>query len=122
VPRIVGPHLEDFMTAYYVLEKKTAKFHFVLKAGNHETILTSQAYADKAGAENGIDSCRKNGGKDASFERKTAKDGQAYFVLLAGNKQVIGQSEMYPSTTARDKGIASVQKNCSTKTQKDKTE
>ena len=110
------------MTAYYVIDKKTTKFHFVLKAGNHETILSSESYAAKDAAKAGIASCQKNGGKESNYERKTAKNGQFYFVLLAANKQVIGQSEMYPTEAARDKGLASVMKNTSTKTVKDKVE
>lgn len=107
------------MSAYYVLEKRTTKFHFVLKAGNHETILSSESYATRAAAEGGIASCRTNGGKDASFDRRTAKNGQHYFVLLAANKQIIGTSEMYTTAASRDNGIASVQRNAATKTVKD---
>ena len=45
------------------------------------------------------------------YEVKTAKSGQTHFNLLAGNGQVIGQSQMYESVAARDNGIESVQKN-----------
>ncbi|MEZ4404357.1 MAG: YegP family protein [Kofleriaceae bacterium] len=110
------------MSGYYVLEKKSSKFHFVLKAGNHETILSSQGYTTRAAATGGIASCRTNASKAAAFERKVAKNGQHYFVLHAANKQVIGQSETYTSAAGRDKGIASVQRNAATKTVKDLTE
>ena len=45
-------------------EKKTAtngKFHFNLKAGNHQVIGTSQLYASAASRDAGIESVRKNG-------------------------------------------------------------
>lgn len=100
------------MAGSYVLEKNDGgKYYFNLKAGNHEVILTSQMYADKGGAQNGIESCRTNGVLDERFERKTAKDGSPFFSLTAGNGQIIGKSEMYSSESARDNGIESVKKN-----------
>ena len=100
------------MAAKFTL-KKTNKGNFVfnLKASNGQVILTSQPYADKRGALNGIDSARKNSGKDANFERRTAANGQPYFVLKAANTQIIGQSEMYSSKATMENGIASVMKN-----------
>ncbi len=101
------------MAARYELSTtKVGKFHFVLKAGNNEVILSSQQYADKAGAEGGIASCQKNGKDDANFERKTSKADEPYFVLKAANGQIIGQSEMYTSKSGCENGIASVMKNC----------
>jgi hypothetical protein len=101
---------------YYKIKKGTnGKFHFNLHAGNHQVILSSQMYADKAGAKNGVKSCQTNGSKAANFESKTAKNGQFHFNLLAANKQVIGSSEMYKSTDGCKNGIASVMKNSSSK-------
>jgi len=45
------------------------------------------------------------------FEVKLAKDGQFHFNLLAGNGQIILQSEMYATKTSALNGIASIQKN-----------
>jgi len=45
------------------------------------------------------------------FELKTAKDGQTYFNLKAGNHEIILSSEMYTTRAAAENGIASVQKN-----------
>lgn len=90
---------------------KNGQFLFNLKAGNGEVILTSETYKEKSSAMNGIASVKSNAGDDTRFERKTAKDGQAYFVLKAGNGEIIGKSEMYKSTTAMENGIASVKKN-----------
>ncbi len=45
------------------------------------------------------------------FELKVAKGGQFHFNLLAGNGQVILQSEMYESKASALNGIASIQKN-----------
>ncbi len=46
------------------------------------------------------------------FELKTAKNGEFFFNLVAGNGQGILKSEMYSSRSAAENGIASVQKNC----------
>lgn len=92
--------------------EKTSKFHFRLKARNGEVILQSQGYKDKKGAENGIASVAKNGVDEARFEKKDASNGKFYFVLKAGNGQIVGQSQQYKTEKGRDNGIASVGKNC----------
>ena len=100
------------MAAAYMLAKTPkGAFRFNLRAGNNQTILTSQIYAAKKSALNGIDSVSKNGTEDARFERKVAKDGSHYFVLKARNGQVIGTSEMYKAASSMENGIASVKKN-----------
>ncbi len=45
------------------------------------------------------------------FELKTAKDGQTYFSLKAGNGQTILASEMYKAKESALNGIESVKKN-----------
>lgn len=96
---------------YALLKSSNDKFHFNLKAANGEVILSSQMYEAKDGALNGIESVKTNSADDANYERKTAKDDSPYFVLKAANGQVIGSSEMYSSTSAMEKGIASVKTN-----------
>lgn len=46
-----------------------------------------------------------------AFIVKTAKDGQTYFTLTAGNGEVIGKSEMYKQKSSAMNGIESVKKN-----------
>lgn len=49
------------MAGKFVLKKATSgKYHFVLKAGNGETIATSELYNSKSAAKNGIESVQKN--------------------------------------------------------------
>ena len=74
-------------------------------------ILSSEAYETKQGAEKGVESVRKNAPEDSHYERKEAKNGEAYFVLKAGNGEPIGRSETYSSTGAMENGIESVKKN-----------
>lgn len=84
--------------------------YFRLKAANGEVILSSEGYESKAGAENGIESVKKNAPKDERYQRKTASNGQPYFVLVAGNNEPIGRSEMYSSEAAMENGIAAVKR------------
>ncbi|MDK2981974.1 MAG: uncharacterized protein PWQ55_2321 [Chloroflexota bacterium] len=100
------------MAAKFVLSKsKNGKFMFNLKAANGEPILSSEMYESKSGAKNGIESVKTNAPMAERYEKKASKKGEPYFVLKAGNNQVIGTSEMYSSESARDNGIASVKKN-----------
>ena len=104
------------MTGYYELKRSgSTEFMFNLKAGNHETILTSQRYSSKDGAQHGIASVQENSPQADKYDRRVSKDESPYFVLTAGNGLVIGTSEMYSSTSARDQGIASVVTNGPTK-------
>jgi uncharacterized protein YegP (UPF0339 family) len=110
------------MAGKFELKKgASGKYHFNLKAGNGQVILTSETYADKAAAEGGIASVKANAADDGRYERKVAKSGEAYFVLKAGNSQVVGKSETYSSESAMEKGIASVKANGPTATVQDLT-
>jgi uncharacterized protein YegP (UPF0339 family) len=96
----------------FVITKRTnGEFQFNLKAGNGQTILTSEGYTTKAAATNGIESVKTNSQDDSKFDKLESKSGKPYFNLKAGNGQIIGSSEMYESTSARDNGIASVKTN-----------
>ena len=90
---------------------KAGEYRFRLKAGNGEIILASEGYKQKASAENGINSVKKNANDDSRYERKDTSAGKPMFNLKASNGQVIGTSEQYSSASARDKGIESVKKN-----------
>lgn len=99
-------------TGTFELKKAAGdKFHFVLKAKNRQTILSSEIYETKKAALNGIASVRKNAEKEARYEQQTSTSGKPYFVLKAANGEVIGSSQMYASTRSVKRGIASVQAN-----------
>jgi len=103
------------MPGYYTLAQgNSGKFTFNLKSGNHQAyqaVLTSEAYESRAAALAGIASVQKNAASESQFERKSAKNGELYFVLKAANGQVIGRSETYPTAAAMEKGIRSVMAN-----------
>jgi uncharacterized protein len=91
------------------------QFRFVLKAANSQVVLTSELYAAKDSAKNGIASVQANCGDDSRYERKTSSNGKPFFNLKAANHQVIGTSQMYSDESSREAGIASVKANGTTK-------
>jgi uncharacterized protein YegP (UPF0339 family) len=97
---------------YKVTKNKEAKqpYHWVLKAPNHETILNSENYSSKQMALKGIASVREHSPYDENYERKVDKQNNPMFNLLAENNKVIGSSESYYSTAAREVGIKAVQR------------
>jgi uncharacterized protein len=99
------------MGKFVISTRKNGEFQFNLKAGNGQVILASEGYTTKASCENGIESVKKNSQDDARFDRKESTNGKQYFNLKSGNGQIIGSSEMYESTSARENGIESVKKN-----------
>ncbi len=99
------------MAGKFELKKaKNGQFMFNLKAANGEIILTSEMYKEKSGAKNGIASVKENAKKADNFKALASKKGEPYFVLRAGNNQVIGTSETYSSESAMKNGIESVKK------------
>lgn len=110
------------MSGWYEISKaKDGQFHFVLKAGNGEIILTSELYTAKASAQNGIESVQTNAVDDSKYDLLEAKNGKFYFNLKAVNHQIIGTSQMYSTSQTRAKGIESVKTNGPSTTIKDFT-
>lgn len=99
------------MAAKYILKKTwNGKFMFNLTAENGQTILTSEQYELKGGAEGGIASVKLNSPYDARYDRRLSVRREPYFVLKAGNGEIIGTSEMYGSSAAMENGIAAVKR------------
>lgn len=99
------------MGKFVVSTRKNGEFQFNLKAGNGQVILASEGYTTKSACMNGIESVKKNSQDEKRFEKNTSKNGKPFFNLKSTNGQIIGNSEMYESESARDNGIASVMKN-----------
>lgn len=93
---------------FLVSRRSDGEYQFCLCASNGQTILSSEGYSTREGCLNGIESVRTNAADAMRFEKRVAKDGRPYFVLKAGNHQVIGQSQMYASEDSCDNGMASV--------------
>ncbi|MEJ5960783.1 YegP family protein [Pedobacter immunditicola] len=109
------------MGKFIITKRTNGEFQFNLKAGNGQSILSSEGYTTRTSCEAGIASVKKNAQIDTRFERKTSTNGKPYFNLKASNGQVIGNSEMYESESSREAGISSVMKNAGEAVTEDQT-
>jgi uncharacterized protein YegP (UPF0339 family) len=87
------------------------EYTFNLTAANGERILSSERYTSHSGATRGIGAVKENAGVEARYDKRVARDGSLYFVLKAGNGEIVGTSEMYSSSSARERGVESVKVN-----------
>lgn len=109
------------MGKFVVTKRKNGEFQFQLKAGNGQTILTSEGYSTKTTCANGVESVKTNAKDDSRFEHKTSSNGKYYFNLKASNGQIIGTSEMYESEASMKNGIESVKTNAQDAAMDDQT-
>jgi uncharacterized protein YegP (UPF0339 family) len=96
---------------FKITKGQGGEYTFNLTAANGEKILSSERYTGHSGAVRGIAAVKENAGLEARYERREARDGTLYFVLKAGNGEIVGTSEMYSGSSAREKGIESVKVN-----------
>lgn len=110
------------MSGIFVLKRSGTQYMFnLVSVGNGEVVLTSERYTTKQGAEGGIASVRVNAPHDVRYRRLTATNGLPYFTLQGGNGEVIGTSEQYSTTQARENGITWVKGNAPTAGTRDQT-
>ncbi len=96
--------------SFKIRKAKDGQFFFNLHAENGEKVLTSEMYKAKQSALNGIESVKKNSQVDANYQAKMSKRNLHYFVLVAANKEIIGNGEEYSSESAMKEGMASVKR------------
>lgn len=110
----------------FVIRRTTTGVKFDLKAGNGETVATSEVYETEAACRKGIESVRKNAAKaklldlteeegktvtNPKFELFQDKAGVFRFRLKARNGGVIAVSEGYSTKAACENGVESVRNN-----------
>lgn len=110
----------------FVIRTVNSGIKFDLKAGNGQTILTSEVYTTEAACRKGIESVAKNApianvenqteeGYETlthpKFEMYQDKAGEYRFRLKARNGEIIAVSEGYTAKAGCLNGIESVQKN-----------
>lgn len=110
----------------FIVRTVPSGIKFDLKAGNGETIATSEVYTTKASCLAGVASVKKNAPiaavedqteegfkkeKHPKFEVYLDKAGEHRFRLKATNGQAIAASEGYKTKTSCLNGIESVKKN-----------
>lgn len=108
------------MGKYQITKASNGQFRWTLKAANGEKLLTSETYTTKQGCLAGVTSS-KTSVADKNFDKRTSIAKQPYFNQIANNYHVLGTSEMYSSTSARDAGIESVKRIAPTATIEDLT-
>lgn len=108
------------MAKYVIKTTSNGQYRWILKAGNGEVLLTSEAYASRQGCLAGIASSRVSIA-DSNFRKLNSVRNEPYFNQVANNYQVLGTSEMYSSAYARDQGIESVKRNAPVATIEDLT-
>ena len=96
------------MAKFSIFRGKDKQFYFSLKADNGEKILASEGYKSKYSALNGIESVKENASQANRYVRKGSKDLKSYFVLIAGNGEIVGTSEMYETDIGRENGIGRI--------------
>ncbi len=99
---------ENGGAAFDVFVAENDAYYFNLEAKNGEIVLSSEGYVAKAGALNGIESVRNNGGDVEQYEIREAANGEFYFVLKANNGEIIGVSETYVSKSNATRGLEGV--------------
>ena len=113
------------MGKFVVKEVKTG-FKFDLKAGNGETIATSEVYTSEQGCLGGVESVRKNAAAanledqtlenfetvtNPKFEVYVDKAGEFRFRLKARNGEIIATGEGYKAKASCLNGIDSIRRN-----------
>ena len=97
---------------YQIYKDKSGKFRFRLFAANAKNILHSEGYNTRGACLNGIASVKRNAVNKSRFVISKAKSSKkVYFNLVAGNKEIIGTSQMYASRKSLYKGRNSVMNN-----------
>lgn len=85
------------------------EYYYRLRAsGNNEIILSGEGYKTLQSCKDGIASVKTNALSEANYEKLYTAYRQYHFNLKAGNYQVVGTSESYTTSTARDAGIVLV--------------
>lgn len=100
------------MKGYYqLIEGHASGFMFVLRAGNHETILESRVYWSRQAALDAVQAVRLHSQDAACFVRHQREDGLHFFELRDAQGQVLGRSSGCSTRAGVTAGINSVRRN-----------
>lgn len=100
---------------FEIIFTKNLEYHFVLKSRKDKVILTSNPFKNRSSVLKTIESVRTNSLILNNFEIQTGIDSKKYFLLKAGNRKIIGISEMYDNVEDVENAIKSVRKYSKTK-------
>lgn len=95
-------------SSFDVFEGLNGRYYFNFSAANHEIILSSQGYSTRTAALAGVLAVQDNALEKGNFDVRDAKNGGAYFNLIAGNGQIIATSEVYSTRSNANRGVGTV--------------
>ena len=96
---------------YQLIEADDGAFMYTLRAGNHETILTSRIYWSRGAALQAVQALRDASQMPERFQRQLTDGQVAWFCVLDSDGRWLARSESYSSRSGLNTGMASVQRN-----------
>ncbi len=100
------------MNGYFqLIEGDDGAFMFTLRAGNHETVLTSRVFWSRQAAMDGVALLRSQSQRPECYVRHTDPDSRQWFEVLDESRHTLGRSEPYASRSGLAAGMASVKRN-----------
>lgn len=97
-------------TRFEVFTGRDGQSYFHLIAGNGQKVLASEGYTTPTGAKNGVATVKNNGALESRYLLRESSDGRHYFVLVAGNGQIIGVSQMYTTASSAKTGMVATRR------------
>jgi uncharacterized protein len=91
---------------FELFKGEDSQTYFRLRAGNGEIMLSSESYASKTGAKNGLASVQANGHTASQFQVFEAYDGAWGIRLVATNGQIIARGETYASKSNANRAVS----------------
>ncbi len=95
---------------FEIFLSKDEEFYFRLRDSKGSIMLVSEGYTTKANAIKGIHSIKKNIGKFDKILPKESENGKFFYLIKAGNGQIIAKSSLYNSENIRNRAVRKVQK------------
>lgn len=93
---------------FEIFFSKEQEFYFRLRDKNSTTLLVSEGYTTKANAIKGIHSIKKNAPRIEKLIPRESENGKYFYVIKAGNGQVIGKSSLYTTDKLRNSAMKKV--------------
>ena len=104
-------YIRIHMGKIQIKKQSNNTFRFTMKAGNGQTILTSEPYKTKDDCLKAIGSLRVFALDKDRYEFGKSFNLKHYFNVTDADGKIIGSSEMYESSSGRDVGISLVKTN-----------
>ena len=93
---------------FVTTQESDGLYYFHLVAANGATLLDSDGYASKYGAEGGEGAVLANGIDKRKYDLAQTKSGDWYFTLKAANGAVLGTSGNYTTQVGAERGARTV--------------